>query len=205
MAETVTLEASPRTGRGKGGARAARRDGTVPAIIYGKDVAPILMTLPRKELEREIGREGFFIRMIDVTLDGRTMKVLPRDVQYDPVTDVPVHVDFVHYAADREISVAVPVRFAKQDASPGLKLGGVLNIVRHTVEVRCSPGMIPDSFTVDLSGLQIGDSIHSGKISLPSGVRFAGADRDFTIVSIAAPTREETARPAEAAAGEAAA
>jgi large subunit ribosomal protein L25 len=158
------------------------------------------VTVERKALERELAKPGFFIHMIDLAVGGKTMRVLPRDIQYHPVSDVPVHADFVQYSADRRIHVAVPVHFVSQDASPGLKRGGVLNIVRHEIEVTCRPDAIPDRFTLDLSGLEIGNSIHASRITLPQDVRFVIAERDFTIATIAAPTAvaEEAAAAAAA-------
>ncbi|MGE0744069.1 MAG: 50S ribosomal protein L25/general stress protein Ctc [Rhodospirillales bacterium] len=206
MAETATLAATPRTAPGKSGARAARREGAVPAVVYGKDTEPFYVTIERKALLRELGKPGFFIHMLDLDVAGKRVRVLPRDIQYHPVTDVPVHADFVQYSADRRIHVAVPVQFANQDASPGLKRGGVLNIVRHEIEVTCSPGAIPDSFTIDLAGTEIGNSIHASVISLPAEVSFVITDRDFTIATIAAPTTvaEEAAAAAQPGAAAAA-
>ena len=188
MADIMTLVAEKRERSGKGTAREARRNGRIPAIIYGNKEEPLSITVERKLLEQELGKSGFFIRLLDVDIDGTTHRVLPRDTQYHPVTDVPMHVDFLRYSADRKITVEVPVHFLNEDDSPGLKSGGVLNIVRHTIEVLCTADQIPEGFDVDLTGLEIGDSVHASTLSLPQGVELTITDRDFTIATIAAPT-----------------
>ena len=139
-------------------------------------------------LDRELGQAGFFIRLVDIEVDGEKHRVLPREVQFHPVTDAPLHIDFLRFSADRKLSVAVPVRFLNEDESPGLKRGGVLNIVRHEVEVQCTADNIPNEFEIDVTGLDIGDAMHASAISLPEGVAFTITDRDFTVATIAAPT-----------------
>lgn len=203
MAEIVTMAAAPRDRGGKGTARAARKAGQIPAVIYGNNEAPLMVTLDRKAIEQQVEKPGFFIHLIDLQLDGTTHRVLPRDAQYDPITDKPLHVDFLRYSAERKITADVPVHFVNEPASPGLKRGGVLNIVRHDVEVLCTAERIPEFFQIDLAGLEIGDSIHASRIPLPEGVSFTITDRDFTIATVAAPTimraEEEEAKPAEGA------
>ena len=188
MADIITLVAETRLRSGKGTAREARRNGRIPAVIYGNKEEPVSITVERRLLEQELGKSGFFIRLLDVDIDGTKHRVLPRDTQYHPVTDVPLHVDFLRYSADRKITVEVPVHFLNEEESPGLKSGGVLNIVRHTIEVLCTADQIPDGFEVDLTGLEIGDSVHASALSLPQGVELTITDRDFTIATIAAPT-----------------
>ncbi len=188
MADVITRAASSRPLSGKGPARAARRDGLVPAVIYGNDLEPLSISVERKALERQIHVPGFFIRLVDVSLDGETHRVLPRDVQFHPVSDVPLHVDFLRFSAERKITVAVPVHFNNEEESPGLKRGGVLNIVRHEVEVLCTADNIPQIFEIDLTGLEIGDAVHASMVALPEGVTFTITDRDFTIATVAAPT-----------------
>lgn len=204
MAEIVTMAAAPRDRGGKGTARAARRAGQIPAVIYGNNEAPLMVTLDRKAVELQLQKPGFFIHLIDLQLDGATHRVLPRDAQYDPVSDKPLHVDFLRYSADRKITADVPVHFVNEPASPGLKRGGVLNIVRHSVEVLCTADRIPEFFQIDLTGMDIGDSVHASRIPLPEGVSFTITDRDFTVATVAAPTvmraEEEEAKPAEGAA-----
>ncbi len=199
MVDVTSLAASSRSLSGTGPARTARRAGLVPAIIYGNNLEPVSISVERKALERQIHVPGFFIRLVDVSLDGETHRVLPRDVQFHPVSDVPLHVDFLRFSAERKITVAVPVHFNNEEESPGLKRGGVLNIVRHEVEVLCTADNIPQIFEIDLTGLEIGDAVHASMVALPDGVAFTITDRDFTIATIAAPTvvAEEAAEEAE--------
>lgn len=188
MADNLTLAAEARPRAGKGTARSSRRDGRIPAVIYGNKEDPVLVTIERRTLEQELHKPGFFTRLMDVAVDGTTHRVLPRDLQLHPVTDAPMHVDFLRYSADRTITVEVPVSFINEEECPGLKVGGVLNVVRHAIEVSCTADKIPEGFTLDLTGLEIGDSMHANSISLPEGVEFSITDRDFTIATIASPT-----------------
>ena len=188
MADIITLIAEQRQRSGKGTAREARRNGRIPAIIYGNKEEPVSITVERRLLEQELGKSGFFIRLLDVDIDGTKHRVLPRDTQFHPVTDVPMHVDFLRYSADRKITAEVPVHFLNEEESPGLKSGGVINIVRHTIAVLCTADQIPDAFEVNLAGLEIGDSVHASTLALPQGVELNITERDFTIATIAAPT-----------------
>ena len=188
MADIQAIAAASRDRGGKGTARAARRAGKVPAVIYGNNEEPILITVDRVKLEQEISKSGFLIRLLDVEVDDKKHRVLPRDTQFHPVTDRPMHVDFLRYSAARKLTVEVPVRFLNEDDSPGLKTGGVINIVRHAIEVSCVADSIPESFEIDLAGLEIGDSIHASALILSEGVELTITDRDFTIATIAAPT-----------------
>ena len=213
MADYLTLAAEARPRAGKGTARSSRRDGRIPAVIYGNKEDPVLVTIERRTLEQELHKPGFFTRLMDVAVDGATHRVLPRDMQLHPVSDAPMHVDFLRYSADRTITVEIPVTFVNEEECPGLKVGGVLNVVRHFIEVSCTADRIPEGFVLDLTGLEIGDSMHANSISLPEGVEFSITDRDFTIATIASPTlapveEEEVAEGEEgavAAEGEAAA
>jgi len=211
MSDIITFVAEPRLRSGKGTAREARRNGRIPAIIYGNKEEPVSITVERRLLEQELGKSGFFIRLLDVDIGGTKHRVLPRDTQYHPVTDVPMHVDFLRYSADRKITIEVPVHFLNEAESPGLKSGGVINIVRHTIAVLCTADQIPDAFEVDLAGLEIGDSVHASTLALPQGVELTITDRDFTVATIAAPTVmpvddevEEGVEGVEGAEGEAA-
>lgn len=197
MADIITFPATARERAGKGAARATRRAGQVPGVVYGAKEPPVLIALDPKELKQRLGQSGFFTRLVDIQLDGKNHRVLPRDVQYHPVTDQPIHVDFMRVSADAKVTVAVPVVFINEGQSPGLKKGGVLNVVRHEVELICPVDSIPHSLTVDLSGKDIGDSIHISHIALPEGVRPTIADRDFTVATVAAPTvqTEEEVKP----------
>jgi large subunit ribosomal protein L25 len=201
MAEIITLEAQARDRVGKGAARATRRAGQVPAVIYGDKKEPVAISLDPKVLTRTYLRGGFLSHLVDLKLDGATHRTLPRDVQLHPVTDEILHVDFVRIGAHTRTHVSVAVTFDNQDKSPGLKRGGVLNIVRHEVELVCSADAIPERLHVDVSGYDIGDSIHISAVTLPEGAAPAIADRDFTIATIVPPTvrSDETAAETPAA------
>ncbi|MEE8516783.1 MAG: 50S ribosomal protein L25/general stress protein Ctc [Alphaproteobacteria bacterium] len=203
MSEVINFPASVRQKAGKGAARAIRRAGQVPAIVYGDKKDPMLIAVDPKVLGQELNKTGFFTKMVDLKVDNETHRALPRDVQFHPVTDRPIHVDFLRITADTQINVAVPVIFLNEEESPGIKRGGVLNVVRHEIEVTCAAERIPQSIDIDLTGLDIGDSIHISHITLPAGVIPTITDRDFTIATVAAPTvraEEEAAEQAAAAA-----
>jgi large subunit ribosomal protein L25 len=201
MPEILSLSAEARDRAGKGAARATRRAGRVPAIIYGDEKDPVLISLEPRELSRAVARPGFFATLVDLRVDGTSHRALPRDVQYHPVSDAPIHVDFMRVGAGAHVTVTVPVAFINHERSNGLRRGGILNIVRHGVDLICSVENIPDRLVVDLSGLDVGESIHIEAIALPEGTRPVITDRDFTIASIAAPSalREEAAAAAAAA------
>jgi large subunit ribosomal protein L25 len=202
MAQANVIKAAARATGGKGTARAIRRAGNVPAVIYGgddKSADPI--QLDANELFILIKRGRFLSTVFDIDVGGRTLKAIPRDVQLDPVKDVPLHVDFQRIGADNRVRVGVPVRFVNEALSPGLKRGGVLNIVRHEVEVWCPANAIPQHFDVDLTGLTIGRSVHISAVTLPQGVRPTIIDRDFTIATIAGSGgKDEEETPAAGAA-----
>ena len=193
MPEIISLSAEPRARAGKGASRAMRRQGRVPGIVYGDKQDPVLISLDPRELARALARPGFFATLADVSVDGATHRTLPRDVQYHPVSDVALHVDFMRVAAGAQVTVTVPVVFINHERSPGLRRGGILNIVRHGIAMISSVDNIPDRIVVDLDGLDIGDSIHIGAVEMPQGARTAIHERDFTIASIAASSavREE--------------
>ncbi|MBI3706800.1 MAG: 50S ribosomal protein L25/general stress protein Ctc, partial [Proteobacteria bacterium] len=207
MVETVKIVAKARQRAGKGAARATRRSGRVPAVIYGGKLPPALIDLDPKAVIAEIGRPGFYTRLFDVEIDGKSERTLPRDVQLHPVYDTPEHVDFMRVSEGTRIRVSVPVKFLDQEKSPGLKRGGVLNVVRHRIDVYCRIDNMPQQIDITLDGLDIGDSIHIQSVNLPSGVTPTIA-RNFTIAAVAAPsvlkTAEEEAAEAAAAAAEAA-
>ena len=187
MTETHQLSVQLRQRAGKGAARSVRREGRVPGVIYGGKQEPVLISIDPLELKRELHKIGFFATLFDLKLDGAAHRVLARDVQFDPVTDKPLHVDFLRVTGESRIVVQVPVEFINEVKSPGLKRGGVLNVVRHEIELRCSVDAIPRSITIDLDGLDIGDSIHISHVTLPEGAR-PTIERDFTIASVAAPS-----------------
>ncbi len=188
MSDVVDLPANARDNAGKGAARAVRRAGYVPAVIYGNKQEPVMVSVDPRTLLIELEKTGFFTKLVDIRVNGETHRVLPRDVQFHPVTDEPIHVDFLRVLAGTEITVAVPVIFINEEESPGIKRGGVLNVVRHEIDLVCVAERIPQAITIDLTGLEIGDSLHIGEVALPEGVKPAVADRDFTIATVAAPT-----------------
>ncbi len=202
MSDQHVIAAQVRERAGKGAARAARRDGQVPAVIYGAKKDPTLITIERRKLVAEIEKGGFTNRLLDISLGDAKEHVLPRDVHFHPVTDVPLHVDFLRVTDSTMIIVEVPVHFDGEEESPGLRQGGVLNIVRHAVELRCRAGAIPESLAATLQGLDIGDSIRISSIALPDGAKPTITDRDFTIATIAAPTVQVEEEPTEGEEGE---
>jgi len=201
MVEIVKIEAEARERAGKGAARATRREGKVPGVIYGGRKEARLIALDPRLLLRELHKPGWRGHLFEVAAGGTTERCLMRDVQLHPVSDRPQHVDFQRLAAGQPIHVAVAVEFVNGDRSPGLKRGGVLNVIRHEIDLICTPETIPDKLTVDLAALDIGNSVHISAVALPDGVRPAIAERDFTICSVAAPTKMEVeAAPTESAA-----
>jgi len=190
MSETIQMSATKRDRAGKGSARAARRSGLIPAVIYGGKTAPETININDNSFRKLMSQPGIMSHVIALDVEGKTTNVLPRDIQFHPVTDAPLHVDFLRITASSTVMVMVPVLFTNEDASPGLKGGGVLNIVRHEIEMSCSATSIPESLTVDLTGTEIGDSVHISAVSLPENTQPTITDRDFTIATIAAPTVE---------------
>lgn len=187
MSEAYELKAEARERVGKGSAREIRRNGKVPAVIYGDKQAPISITLDYKTLYYKIHGGGFKTTIANILLDGKSIQVLPKDYQLDPVSDKPVHVDFLRVSAKSVVNVHVPIHFLNEELSPGIKRGGVLNIVRHDVELHAPANAIPEAIEIDLTGKVIGDSIHISAVTLPKGVTSVIQDRDFTIATIAAP------------------
>ena len=188
MADVHTIAAEPRERAGKGSARAARRDGRVPAVIYGDKKTPIMITLSRNELVKLIKQGGFLTRQYDVKFGGATERVLPRDVQLHPVTDEPLHIDFLRLAKGATVVIEVPVNFVNEEDSPGLKRGGVLNIVRREIEMEVPATAIPENIEVDLAGLDINDAVKISAVALPEGCKPTISDRDFTIAGVVAPS-----------------
>ena len=188
MAQIVTIQAQQRVRAGKGAARQTRREGRIPAVIYGSKEQPLLISLEYHTFNRVLRTPGFFTHLFDVSVDGAATRVLPRDVQFDPVTDRPTHVDFLRIAAGTTITLMIPVEFVNQERSPGLKRGGVLTVVRHEIEFEVPADNIPEHITVDCTGFDVGDSIHISAVKLPEGVTATISDRDFTIATISAPS-----------------
>jgi large subunit ribosomal protein L25 len=188
MSEALKLAAEARDRAGKGASRAIRREGRVPAVIYGEKKAPVGIHVEAKALIKMLQSGHFMNSVVDVELNGKTERTLPRDVQFHPVTDRPLHVDFLRLAKDARVTVAIPVRFTDEEASPGLKRGGVLNVVRHEVELNCPADNIPDELVASLTGLDVGDSIHISAFALPEGAKPIIDDRDFTVATVVAPS-----------------
>jgi large subunit ribosomal protein L25 len=203
MANFTTIEAEARERAGKGAARAARRAGKVPAVIYGAKQAPTLVQLDPRVVMRELNRGGWRSRLYEINFDGAPNRALMREVQFHPVSDKPIHVDFQRLAPGEKIRVAVAVHFQGEGVSPGIKRGGLLNVVRHTVEVLADPETVPEAFTADLSTLDINDSVHWADLNGIEGVTLATAGKDFVVATITPPTK--SAEPAAEAAAPAAA
>src|SRR6266849_5303434 len=206
MATVKELKATVRPRAGKGAARAVRREGRVPGVIYGGNEPPLTISLDDAELRQRIFAGRFLTSIYDVDVDGTRHRVIPRDFQLDPVRDHPVHVDFMRLTEGATIRVRIPIRVVKSDQSPGVKRGGAVNIVTHTLDVRCPADAIPEAFEVDVSGLEINHSRHLSDITLPANVRPL-VQGDATLVTIVPPSgyAEEMKAAAEAAAVAAAA
>jgi large subunit ribosomal protein L25 len=201
--EIIEIKATARPRAGKGAARQARREGNIPAVIYGEGKPAEAIALNHNELWKQILKGHFTSSVFDIAVDDKKIRVIPRDVQVDPVKDTPLHVDFLRIGKDGVIRVSVPVRFVNHGQSPGLKRGGILNIVRHDIEVFCPYDRIPESFDIDLNGVEIGHSFHISAVAMPDGVKPAIQNRDFTLATIAGAKKEEEETPAAGAAASA--
>jgi large subunit ribosomal protein L25 len=202
MAANKVLKAQAREGVGKGAARELRRQGRVPAVIYGDKKPPVTVSVAFKDALKSIYSGGFKSHVLDLDVDGTIHKVIPRDYQLDVVMDQPVHIDFLRVSGNSTITVEVHVEFINEEKSPGLKRGGTLNVVRHTVELIAPANAIPEAITVDLSGTEIGDSLHISAVTLPKGVKPTITDRDFTIATVVAPSGLKSAEAADGGADE---
>ena len=199
MSDALTLPAETRERAGKGASRALRRDGRVPAVIYGGKEEPTPIHVEEKELVRQLMTGHFMNSIVMIELGGKAVRTLPKDVALNPVTDRPVHADFLRLGKDAKIEVQIPVVFINEEASPGLKKGGVLNVVRHELDLVCEADKIPSEIVIDVTGKEVGDSIHISEIALPEGSESAITDRDFTIATLVAPS---ALKKAEGEAGE---
>lgn len=204
MSDALTLPAEARERAGKGASRELRRQGRVPAVIYGGKEEPTPIHLEAKELVRQLGSGHFMNSIVMIDVGGKKVRTLPKDVSLHPVTDRPMHVDFLRLSKDAKIQVAVPVVFVNEEDSPGLKKGGVLNVVRHELELVCESDKIPNEIELDVTGLEVGDSIHISSVTLPEGSESAITDRDFTIATVVAPSamKRDASEEEEAAEGE---
>ncbi|WP_333793168.1 50S ribosomal protein L25/general stress protein Ctc [Hyphomicrobium sp.] len=192
MSEIMEIKATARPRAGKGAARQARREGNVPAVIYGDGQPAEIIAINGNELWKQFIKGHFTSSVLDIAVGDRKIRVIPRDVQVDPVKDHPIHVDFLRIGKDGVIRVAVPVRFVNHGLSPGLKRGGILNIVRHEIEVFCPYDRMPTHFEIDLGGLEIGRSIHVSTLGLPEYVQPVIGNRDFTIATIVGAKKDDS-------------
>lgn len=203
MAETVEFKATARETTGKAANRTMRKGGHIPGIVYGDNQPPQNVTLEYKAIHRAVQTGLFLSTVYMLDMGGRKVRVIPRDLQLHPVRDFPMHVDFLRLSKTSRIDVEVPVHFTNEAASPGLKRGGVLNIVRHQIELSCPSDAIPEAIEISLAGLDIGDSIHISAVELPPNVTSTITDRDFTVATIVGssamkPEEEDTAAEPEA-------
>ena len=202
MSEQLTLPAEARDRAGKGASRALRRDGRVPAVVYGEKKEPLSIHVEEKALMKMLNSGHFMNSVVMVEVGGKSNRTLPKAVDFHPVSSRPIHVDFLRIGEHSKVTVAIPVRFDNEEASPGLKRGGVLNVVQHEIELICDASEIPDELHVDLTGLDIGDSLHISQVTLPKGAKPAIDDRDFTVATVVAPSamkaEEEEAAAADA-------
>ena len=202
MSEQLTLPAETRDRAGKGASRALRREGRVPAVVYGDKKEPLSVHVEEKLLSKMLSTGHFMNSVVMIEVGGKPNRTLPKAVDFHPVTSRPIHVDFLRIGEHSKVNVNIPVRFDNEEASPGLKRGGVLNVVQHEIELICDAAEIPDELHIDLTGLDIGDSIHISQVSLPKGAKAAIEDRDFTVATVVAPSamkaeEEETAPEGE--------
>ena len=188
MADSTIINGNLRNSTGKGSARATRRAGRIPAIIFGDKKDTISIDIEEREYKKIMNQSGIFSRLLDLSVDGKSNLVLTRDIQFHPVSENPLHVDFLRIGKGSNINVSVPVSFINEELSPGLKTGGVLNTVRFELELMCPADSIPEKIEINLEGLIVGDSIKISSVNLPDGVSSTITDRDFTIATIAAPT-----------------
>ena len=188
MSQSYELKAEARDRVGKGSARELRRNGKVPAVIYGDKQPPLAIALGYKDVYYKIHGGGFMTTIATIDVGGKKIQVLPKEYQLDPVRDFPVHVDFLRDSKNTVVTVNIPVHFINEEKSAGIKRGGVLNIVRHELELVCDAAEIPDDITIDLTGFDVGESVHISHVKLPKGVESAITDRDFTIATIVAPS-----------------
>lgn len=188
MSDMMSLVAEDRTEVGKGAARAVRQAGRVPGVVYGEKKEQLMFSLEAKALRRELKNPRFYSTLCSLEIGGKSVRVLPRDIQLHPVTDVPVHADFVYVSRGATVTVEVPVLFLNEEECPGLKRGGVLNVVRREVELVCPADSIPEKIELDLAEADIGDSLHYSHAVVPDNVEPTITDRDFTIATIAAPS-----------------
>ncbi len=202
MSDQLMLPAEARDRAGKGASRELRRDGRVPAVVYGEKKEPLSIHVEEKLLTKMLHTGHFMNSVVMIDLKGKAHRTLPKAVDFHPVTSRPIHVDFLRIGEHTKVHVAVPMRFDNEEESPGLKRGGVLNVVVHELELVCDAALIPNEIHVQLDGLEIGDSIHISQVKLPDGVMPSNQDEDFTVATIVAPSAMKAEEEEAAAAGE---
>jgi large subunit ribosomal protein L25 len=202
MSEQLTLPAETRDRAGKGASRALRREGRVPAVVYGQKSEPLSIHVEEKLLSKMLSTGHFMNSVVMIDVGGKPTRTLPKAVDFHPVSSRPVHVDFLRISEHTKVTVAVPVRFDNEEASPGIKRGGVLNVVQHELELVCDAAHIPDEIHISLEGLEIGDSLHISQVKLPEGATPAITDRDFTVATVVAPSAMKSEEGEAAPAGE---
>ncbi|WP_019832218.1 50S ribosomal protein L25/general stress protein Ctc [Sphingomonas sp. PR090111-T3T-6A] len=198
MSDQLTLSAETRDRAGKGASRHLRREGRVPAVIYGDNKEPVSIHVNERELMKALNTGHFMNSVVMIEGAGAAIRTLPKDVQLHPVTDRPLHVDFFRIGEHSTVHVNVPLVFVDEELSPGLKRGGVLSIVRHEIELVVDAANIPDQITVSMNGFDVGESVHISSVALPTGAKLAIEDRDFTVATIAAPSALKSAEGAAA-------
>ena len=202
MSDQLTLPAETRERNGKGASRELRRGGRVPAVVYGQKKDALSIHVEEKLLTKMLHTGHFMNSVVMIDVGGKATRTLPKAVDFHPVTSRPIHVDFLRISEHTKVHVNVPVRFDNEEASPGLKRGGVLNVVQHEIELVCDAAHIPDELHIPLDGLEIGDSIHISQVKLPNGVKPAIEDRDFTVATVVAPSAMKSEEETTAAEGE---
>lgn len=200
MSEQLTLPAEARRRAGKGASRALRREGRVPAVIYGEKKEALSVHVEEKLLAKMLSTGHFMNSVVMVEVGGKPNRTLPKDVQFHPVTSRPIHVDFVRIGEHAQVTVNIPVRFVDDEEAPGIKRGGVLNVVRHELEMVCDAAKIPNEIVISLAGLEIGDAVHISNVTLPEGAKPTIDDRDFTVATVVAPSAMKAEAEEEAAA-----
>ncbi len=190
--KAIQLNATKREKAGKGASRAIRRTGDVPAVIYGEKQAPVMISLPEKVIVAQMAQPGIWTRQFDINVDGQRHHVLCQDIQKHPISNRPVHADFLRISKNAVLTLDVPVHYQNEEIAPGIKMGGVLNIVHRTIEVKCKADNMPEALVVDLTNAEMGDSIMASAIQLPAGVELT-EDEDFTIATIVGASQGDTA------------
>ena len=188
MAKETNIEAVIRDGSGKSAVKKVMAGGKIPSILYGLNEKPVNIAVDKIFIQKELNAGGFLTKIFNLNIEGKKNLAIPRDIQFHPLSDQPIHVDFLRLSEDSKITLDIPTRFINEEASPGLKRGGVLNVNRRTVQLNCPANNIPEELVFDLTGLEIGDTIRISMVNLDEGVQPTITDRDFTVASVAAPT-----------------